>query len=92
MPDNYAQRYYAPGQPQQMFWNPVTKWWQPVPLRAPKILTTFWITFFFGIFGVIPAIIHSNQAHQMEKPVGVYWLTFFGTLLAIIVLLAAVFG
>ena len=73
-----------------MYWNPVTQQWQSVPLQAPRVLTTLWITIFFGIFGFIPAIIHGAQARQMGKPASPYWLTYVCTLLAIIVLLAVI--
>ncbi|WP_425954781.1 TIR domain-containing protein [Xylanimonas sp. McL0601] len=43
---------------------------------VPSVATTVWITLFFGIFGVIPAAIHSSNAHQVGRSAARYWIAF----------------
>ena len=55
-------------------------------MAVPKLWTTFWITLFFGLFGLIPAVIHSNRARALGAPVANYWYTFGGTYAASLVI------
>jgi hypothetical protein len=62
----------------------------PVRAKVPGLLTTFWISFFFGAFGFIPALIHSKRAKALGAPVGKYWavwlITWIGTYILVGVL------
>ena len=51
----------------------------------PTIWVTFWITLFFGVFGLIPATIHTNQAQQAGRPTNQYWRAFGWGLAATVV-------
>ena len=53
-----------------------------VATAVPKLWTTFWITLFFGLFGLIPTIIHSNRARALGVSGANYWATFGCTLTA----------
>lgn len=50
------------------------------PQRAvgtpPSAWPTGLVTFFFGIFGLIPAMRHSDQARSMGYPTQKYWIAF----------------
>jgi hypothetical protein len=50
-------------------------------VAAPSVATTIWITLIFGIFGIIPAAIHSEQARTLGEPPGGYWFAFAATLI-----------
>ena len=71
---NKAQRppRYTPPPPVPQYM-PVPEGW----LRPPTIALTLVITLLFGIFGAIPAAIHSNRARQMRAPTRKYWLAFW---------------
>jgi len=45
------------------------------------------ITFFFGIFGLIPAVMHSNRAARLGASRAPYWWTF-----AVVVVISYVVG
>jgi hypothetical protein len=64
----------------------------PLPGVAPTVL----ITFFFGLFGLIPASLHSDRARQQGQDGSRYWKAFwitFGSLVALnLVLVVAWFG
>jgi hypothetical protein len=49
-------------------------------VALPTIWPTLLITFFFGLFGLIPAITHTNKAKMAGKPTNSYWITFGCTL------------
>lgn len=55
---------------------------QPAPWSAPppSVVPTVLITFFFGLFGLIPAIRHSQRAQLLGQPSGRYWGGFAGAL------------
>lgn len=57
---------------------------------APGIALTLVITLFFGLFGLIPAFMHSEEAKRNGYPTGKYWATF-GITLGAQFLLAMVF-
>ena len=48
----------------------------PYGLGKPSYWLTFVITFFFGLFGLIPAIINSNTARERGYPQSSYWVAF----------------
>lgn len=53
----------------------------PVPgdpwgLGKPSNWPTFLVTFFFGIFGLIPAIRHATMARERGYSQASYWVTF----------------
>ncbi|MGX6606452.1 hypothetical protein ACWKSP_30640 [Micromonosporaceae bacterium Da 78-11] len=50
----------------------------PVPGVAPVVV----ITFFFGIFGAIPAALRARRARALDAPDRVYWVAFAATLAA----------
>src|SRR5664279_1541855 len=43
---------------------------------VPPVTATVLITLFFGVFGVIPAAIHSDRARQLGSPTSKYWQAF----------------
>ena len=45
----------------------------------PAITTTVVITFFFGLFGLIPASIHSSRAREFGQATNKYWQAFWIT-------------
>ena len=57
--------------------------------RAPSIAATVWITLLFGLFGLIPATMHSSRAAALGQPTGKYWAAFIGILLLWVFLIAA---
>jgi hypothetical protein len=57
------------------------------PQRIPGVGWTAVITFFFGIFGLIPAILHSNRAARAGASRTPYWVTF-----AVVVVISYVVG
>ncbi len=52
----------------------------------PSVWTTVLVTFFFGIFGLIPASIHTSRARDAGRPTNTYWAAFGWTLAAGILL------
>jgi len=62
------------GNPQLARWNVAAHRWEAV--EAPSIALTLIVSALFGIFGIIPAIIHSNAASRLGMPTGKYWGTF----------------
>ncbi len=48
-----------------------------LPSRVPTVL----VTLFFGLFGLIPAVIATNEARAAGSPTGRYWAAFWLTLL-----------
>lgn len=64
---------------------------------APGIALTLVITLFFGLFGLIPAFVHSEEAKRNGYSPSKYWATFGITLgaqflLAMIFFLFVIFG
>jgi len=64
---------------------PTPQYWPPQPPfpqgnfpqgNPPSAAITFPITFFFGIFGLIPAVTHSKKAKVMGRASSPYWLAF----------------
>ena len=53
--------------------------------NGPTPWPTFWVTLFFGLFGVIPAAIHSAEAKNRGKDTRPYWVTFGCTFVGSIV-------
>ena len=66
----------------------------PVPAPAPTVYrgplptvaTTILITIFFGIFGLIPASMHTSRAREVGQPTNKYWAAFGWTAAASILL------
>lgn len=54
--------------------------------QLPGLGWTIGITFFFGLFGLIPASMHSSRARQMGGDGGRYWKAFWLTMLVSFVL------
>lgn len=53
----------------------------PVP-APPSLAATILVSFFFGVFGLIPAARHSRRAAELGYPSGRYWGAFAGALAA----------
>lgn len=66
---------YGPVVP--VYATPVAPYGRPA---APGIALTLVITLFFGLFGLIPAFMHSEEAKRNGYPTGKYWATFGITL------------
>lgn len=77
------QPYAAPQQPyaapQQQYYNAQA----PAPYAGygavtapPSLVATVLVTVFFGLFGLIPAAIHSQRANQMGQDGSRYWKAF----------------
>ncbi len=49
----------------------------PDPLGQPSYWPTILISFFFGIFGLIPAFRHSRMARERGLPTNGYWWSFW---------------
>jgi hypothetical protein len=64
----------------------------PYRLGKPSYWLTFVITFFFGLFGLIPAILHSNTARERGYSQSSYWIAFAVGLGLEIVLSIALFA
>lgn len=91
------QPYAAPQQPyatpQQQYYNAQA----PAPyagygavMAPPSLAATVLVTVFFGLFGLIPAAIHSQRANQMGQDGNRYWKAFgitMGIEIAVTVLL-----
>lgn len=75
---------FAPAQP---YGPPMPPYGRP---PAPGIALTLVITLFFGLFGLIPAFMHSEEAKRNGYPTGKYWATF-GIVLGAQILLAMAF-
>ncbi len=43
----------------------------------PAVTTTVLITLFFGIFGLIPASMHSSRAREYGQATNKYWQAFW---------------
>jgi hypothetical protein len=89
-PSDYSQQAYAgpPAYPAQQ-WQGAPGYGPRAYAQPPAITTTVVITLFFGLFGLIPASMHSSRAREMGQPTGKYWKAFwitFGVEIAIIVL------
>jgi hypothetical protein len=64
---------------------PYGNYQQPVA-ALPTIWPTLLITFFFGIFGLIPASMHTSRAREAGRPTNAYWAAFGWTMAASILL------
>ena len=53
---------------------PYGNYQQPAAV-LPTIWPTLLITFFFGIFGIIPATMHTSRAREVGRPTNNYWAT-----------------
>lgn len=49
---------------------------QPQDSTLPSTTTTIWITIFFGVFGLIPATIHTNRARDLGVRDNRYYKAF----------------
>ncbi|MGH9091002.1 MAG: double zinc ribbon domain-containing protein [Acidimicrobiales bacterium] len=68
---------------------------RPGPIPPPTLTATILVTFFFGAFGLIPAVIHASRARDLGYNSARYWwacgLTFLlAVLLTLIFLLVIV--
>ena len=64
----------------------------PAPDRgdfAPTVTSTIVVTVLFSVFGVIPAIVNSRRAAAVGGQTRKYWVAFWWSLLASVVLWAA---
>ena len=92
-----SQQYSAPQQqypqqPQQPYgYNqqpqspPYGNYQQPAA-ALPTVWPTVLVTFFFGIFGLIPASMHTSRAREAGRPTNTYWAAFGWTMAASILL------
>ena len=66
----------------------------PDPSRAepPSIALTLVITLLFGVFGLIPAAIHSDRARNLGAPTGKYWAACFFPLAVAVLFWVVVFA
>jgi len=84
MPGYYPQPGHPPPFYQQVY-PPV----YVMPVRpAPSIALTLVITLFFGLFGLIPAAVHTSTARTLGMPTRKYWMTFWLTLAVPVALMA----
>ena len=60
--------------------------YQQPAAALPTIWPTLLITFFFGIFGLIPASMHTSRAREAGRPTNTYWAAFGWTMAASILL------
>lgn len=94
----YAEPQYTNPVPQQPYPSVPQPYYAaqpPVPYggyaatAVPSLAATILVTLFFGLFGLIPAAIHSQRATQMGQDGGRYWKAFgitFGIEIAVTVL------
>lgn len=76
-PIGFQHPQQPPAQPQQyQQYRPPPQQFQRYPPQIPSGATTFWVTLLFGLFGLVPAITHSNKAAQYRQPTGRYWAAF----------------
>lgn len=89
------QPYSVPQQPYPAAPQPYYAAQPPVPyggygaVAVPSLAATILVTIFFGLFGLIPAAIHSQRATQLGRDGSRYWKAFgitFGIEIAITVL------
>jgi hypothetical protein len=52
----------------------------------PTVWPTVVVTFLFGIFGLIPASMHTSRAREAGRPTNTYWVAFGWTMVATILL------
>jgi H+/Cl- antiporter ClcA len=76
-------QYPQPPQPygynQQPQSPPYGNYQQPAA-ALPTIWPTLLVTLFFGLFGLIPAVMHANRAREQGRPTNNYWITFGATI------------
>ena len=61
----------------------------PTPVvKVPSLGWTLVVTFLFGLFGLIPAFIHTAKARDLGAPTTKYWVTF-GCVMAVNIVLFA---
>lgn len=94
----YTEPQYTNPVPQQPYPAPQQPYYAaqpPVPYggygaqAVPSLAATILVTIFFGLFGLIPAAIHSQRATQMGQDGSRYWKAFgitFGIEIAVTVL------
>jgi len=61
----------------------------------PSVTGTVLVTLFFGIFGLIPAVLNSNRARAMGAPTSKYWAAFgwiFGAYFVLLFIIMAASG
>lgn len=58
---------------------------------APGVQSTFWISFFFGLFGLIPAMRNSSIAQRYGHSTKPYWRAFWHGILCSIAAMVAFF-
>lgn len=58
-------------------------------MPLPSVAITFFVTFLFGPFGIVPATVHCAQAEQRGEPGNQYWVAFIlGMMLWLVVAVA----
>ena len=65
---------------------------QSCHVALPTVWPTILVTFFLGLFGLIPAIMHTNRAKQAGRPTSNYWVAFGCTTAANVLLWVIVFS
>jgi hypothetical protein len=63
---------------------------QTSPYSQPSAAWTFWTTFFFGLFGLIPMFVHSSEARSHAADSSRYVKAFLWGLVPAILLTAGV--
>jgi len=53
--------------------------------HCPSIVPTVLVSFFFGLFGLIPATIHSRMAAERGYPTARYWGAFAAAMAASVI-------
>lgn len=49
---------------------------QPPTGRVPSAKAAFWVTLIFGLWGLIPTVMHANEASRSGQSTGRYWQAF----------------
>jgi uncharacterized membrane protein YhaH (DUF805 family) len=62
---------------------------KPTDQQVPALTLTVVISFFFGVFGFIPALIHAKRARSLGASGGRYWAAWLITWVLTLIIVAA---
>jgi len=62
---------------------------RPKGQTVPALTLTIVISFFFGLFGFIPAMIHAKRARSLGASGGKYWAAWLITWVLTLIIVAA---